>query len=111
MSTVSSAPREYHWNAGLGREIIEPAKWAFDGNLTRREPVLDPNSDPPRVVRHVGWRKCLRCREAFWTPSVIAVRLCDTCKLAQAEPPSKSGPKQKPGPKVRINFGNGERRS
>jgi hypothetical protein len=55
----------------------------FEGALTtlaRREPVLDPNFDPPRVVRHVGWRRCMCCRGEMWTPDVVRVRLCEVCK-------------------------------
>ena len=37
-----------------GRDIIEPAQWPQRND--KREPVLDPNTDPPRVVRYVGWR-------------------------------------------------------
>ncbi len=53
--------------------------WPFDGGK-RREPVLDHDQSPPRVVRRVGWRVCLRCGSPFWSTDVTAIRLCHGCK-------------------------------
>jgi hypothetical protein len=78
----------------VGRDLIEPNEWAFDGDLTRREPVLDPNWN--RVVRYVGWRKCLRCSTPHFTPDVVKVRICGACKLTQVERDQHAS---KPGPK------------
>ena len=57
----------------------EPKRWPFD-QCRRREPVLDLDHNPPRIVRDVGWRLCLRCRALFASPEVVAIRLCDSCK-------------------------------
>lgn len=62
---------------GLG--FAEPRQWPWDGG-TRREAVLDVDRTPPRVVRHVGWRSCLRCRRPYFSPDVARVRMCDPCK-------------------------------
>jgi hypothetical protein len=59
-----------------------------------REPVLDHDYHPPRLVRHVGWRRCIRCREPFFSEDVVRLRLCPTeigCRdddgrFAQGEP-------------------------
>ncbi len=61
--------------------FVEPKEWPWDGG-TRREPVLDTDHNPPRVVRHVGWRSCLRCRRPFFSPDVTRVRMCTPCKDA-----------------------------
>lgn len=53
--------------------IIEPDPWEYDGCL-RREPVLD--EDTRRVVRKVGWHRCLKCRRPFFSEDVIRLRLC-----------------------------------
>jgi hypothetical protein len=56
--------------------FIEPEPWEYDGG-TRREPVLDYDCAPPRVVRKVGWRSCMACGSPFFSEDVIALRLCD----------------------------------
>jgi hypothetical protein len=43
----------------------------------RREPVLDHDYHPPRLVRCVGWRRCMRCSEPFWSEDVVRLCLCD----------------------------------
>ena len=55
--------------------FVEPDSWAFDG-CKRREPVVDVDFKPPRIVRRVGWRFCLTCREPFWAEDVVRQRLC-----------------------------------
>lgn len=62
-----------------GHGFTEPLPWAFDG-CKRREPVLDDDYFPPRIVRHVGWRACLRCARPFWSVDVVKNRLCPSCK-------------------------------
>ncbi len=69
---------------GAGREASgfrEPRfeAWRFDG-CKRREPVLDLDHNPPRVVRMVGWRVCMKCSTRFWSDDVVRVRMCDECK-------------------------------
>ena len=56
--------------------FAEPAAWADDGGV-RREPVLDTDHNPPRVVRRVGWRRCIGCGASFFSEDVIGLRLCD----------------------------------
>lgn len=69
------------WDTGFQ----EPAPWPFD-RCKRREPVLDLDRNPPRVVRSVGWRICIRCRSPFWSVDVVGVRLCTSCKGAPDSP-------------------------
>jgi hypothetical protein len=54
--------------------IMEPDPWDYDG-CQRREPVFDVDY-PPRVVRKVGWHRCLKCRRPFFSEDVIRQRLC-----------------------------------
>lgn len=54
--------------------IIEPDPWPFDG-CKRREPVTDVDY-PPRVVRRVGWHRCMKCRRPFFSEDVVRLRLC-----------------------------------
>lgn len=70
------------WLAGHQQEakpnfqgFIEPRMWPQDGG-TRREPVMDMDAKPPRAVRYVGWRKCMRCGQLFWSEDVQRLRLC-----------------------------------
>lgn len=64
---------------GFGKDIEEPTMWENDGGA-RREPVIDHNFSPPRVVRRVGWRACMCCRDSFFSPDVARVRICEPCK-------------------------------
>jgi hypothetical protein len=52
--------------------FVEPERWDFDG-CVRREPVMDADY-PPRVVRKVGWQRCMKCRRPFFSEDVL--RLC-----------------------------------
>ena len=56
--------------------FVIPQRWPQDGGA-RREPVLDVVFDPPRVVRHVGWKKCMRCGKWFFSEDVARLRMCD----------------------------------
>lgn len=60
----------------------EPQAWTWDGGK-RREPVLDMDYNPPRVVRSVGWRCCMKCAKRFFSEDVIKVRMCDRCRPEQ----------------------------
>jgi|SRR5690348_8906898 len=62
----------------MGRELIEPARWPNDGGA-RRAPVMDPNCDPPRVVRQVGWLRCMCCGRHHFSEDVARARLCVEC--------------------------------
>ena len=55
--------------------FIEPRMWPQDDGA-RREPVMDMDAKPPRAVRYVGWRKCMRCGQLFWSEDVLRLRLC-----------------------------------
>jgi hypothetical protein len=63
----------------VAKPFVEPAYWAFDGDLTRRASVMDPNEEPPRVVRQVGYVRCMSCGRPHYSPDVIRARLCSTC--------------------------------
>ena len=54
--------------------IIEPEAWDYDG-CVRREAVTDEDN-PGRVVRKVGWHRCLKCRRPFFSEDVLRLRLC-----------------------------------
>lgn len=56
--------------------FIIPERWPCD-NGTRREPVMDMDTDPPRIVRYVGWKKCMRCGKWFFSEDVTRLRMCD----------------------------------
>lgn len=58
----------------------EPQPWAWDGGK-RRESVLDTDHMPPRIVRRVGWRVCMRCGAPFFSEDVVKIRMCPDCKL------------------------------
>ena len=52
-----------------------PMQWTFDGDLKRKAPVLDVENEN-RVVRFVGWRRCLICRSPFWSLDVKRIHIC-----------------------------------
>ena len=56
--------------------FIIPERWPCD-NGARREPVMDMDTDPPRIVRYVGWKKCMRCGKWFFSEDVARLRMCD----------------------------------
>jgi hypothetical protein len=62
----------------LGLDIVEPDQWHPADD--RRVPVLDENVSPPRVVRYVGWRSCMKCSEQFFSRDIAGVRMCPPCK-------------------------------
>jgi hypothetical protein len=66
----------------IGKDHEEPRTWPCDGGK-RREQVLDHNFRPPRVVRSVGWRECLKCATPFFSRDVIRQRMCDDCRPSQ----------------------------
>ncbi|OWK29237.1 hypothetical protein SPDO_22180 [Sphingomonas dokdonensis] len=78
---AAPSTRERRTRGADGLGFVEPRQWPWDGG-TRREPVLDADRHPPRVVRHVGWRSCLRCSRPFFSADVARVRMCDPCKEA-----------------------------
>ena len=64
-------------NAAIG--ILEPDPWPYD-ECKRREMVFDIEIRPPRVVRRVGWHRCMKCRRPFFSEDVIRLRLCGGCR-------------------------------
>jgi hypothetical protein len=68
---------------GVAKEIVEPPAWKYDDGPTRRVPVVDPNDG--RVIRHVGWRKCLSCDKNHFTRDVIRLRICESCKTYKTD--------------------------
>lgn len=56
--------------------FVEPERWPNDGGV-RREAVLDMDCHPPRVVRSVGWQRCMSCQKPFFSEDVLRLRLCD----------------------------------
>lgn len=76
---ITYAPRDtFSFPAKSGVDwqgMIVPKRWAYDG-CVRREPVLDADANPPRVVRKVGWQRCLKCRRPFFSEDVLRLRLC-----------------------------------
>lgn len=62
----------------VGRPLTEPDHWPYDGGA-RRVPVMDPNFDPPRLVRRVGWLRCMRCGRPHFSEDVTRIRLCCAC--------------------------------
>ena len=63
----------------VARPLIEPTRWPFSGDLTRRASVMDPNEEPPRVVRWVGYVRCMACGRPHFSEDVVRARLCSTC--------------------------------
>lgn len=63
----------------LAKPLIEPERWPFSGDLSRRAPVMDPNCDPPRVVRRVGWLRCMCCGRPHFSEDVARARMCVDC--------------------------------
>ncbi len=62
----------------LAKPLAEPERWPYDGGA-RRAPVMDPNFDPPRLVRRVGWLRCMACGRPHFSEDVASVRLCCAC--------------------------------
>ncbi|MFL0336308.1 hypothetical protein ACEU0A_004197 [Stenotrophomonas maltophilia] len=77
---ATPAKRQVHDPATvrMGRGLIEPERWPNDGGA-RRAPVMDPNCDPPRVVRRVGWRRCMCCGRFHFSEDVARARMCVEC--------------------------------
>lgn len=63
---------------GICDPIDEPKPWPWNGDETRRVPVVDPNDN--RVIRYVGYRRCISCTKHFWSEDVIRLRMCVRCK-------------------------------
>ena len=66
-------------DCAVARPLIEPTRWPFTGDLARRASVMDPNVEPPRVVRQVGYVRCMSCGRPHFSEDVVRARLCSTC--------------------------------
>lgn len=66
-------------DCAVARPLVEPARWPFSGDLTRRASVMDPNVEPPRVVRQVGYVRCMACGRPHFSEDVVHARLCSVC--------------------------------
>lgn len=62
-----------------GQGMVIPKRWDFDG-CVRREAVLDADVSPPRLVRKVGWQRCMKCRVPFFSEDVVRLRMCQPCR-------------------------------
>nr|WP_282271095.1 hypothetical protein [Stenotrophomonas sp. PS02298] len=62
----------------IAKPLIESEPWPND-NGARRAPVMDPNFDPPKVVRSIGWLRCMCCGRFTFSEDVVRVRLCEEC--------------------------------
>ena len=78
VSAVAEAARPKRSRANY-QGFIELEPWPDDGGQ-RRERVLDADHNPPRVVRVVGWHRCMTCRKPFWSEDTRHVRMCRDCK-------------------------------
>lgn len=63
----------------VGSALVEPERWPFDGDLSRRAPVFDPNITPSRLVRRVGWLRCMLCSRPHFSEDVVGIRICFEC--------------------------------
>ncbi len=63
---------------GESAGFLIPVQWSInsDPDLTQRAAVLD-RENRNRVVRYVGYRRCLICKRPFWSEDVRGHRICD----------------------------------
>ncbi len=71
------------WQLALPPSIDEPRHWKYVEGPTRRVPVMDYGFKPPRVIRYVGWRTCMTCRDIFFSEDVARLRRCGGCKQTE----------------------------
>ena len=62
----------------IAKPLIEPRRWANDEGK-RHAPVLDPNFNPPKVIRHMGWKRCMSCWRFHFSEDIVRVRICTEC--------------------------------
>lgn len=74
----------------IAKPFIEPVRWPNDEGR-RRAPVLDPNFEPPRVVRQIGWRTCMCCGRWHFSDDVLRIRMCADCGGLGSNPIGSSG--------------------
>ena len=69
----------------IARALVEPARWPCDGGARRAE-VLDLNEGPPKVVRRIGWLRCMCCGRSHFSEDVARARMCLDCGGAGGMP-------------------------
>ena len=74
----------------IARPLVEPERWPNDGGA-RRASVMDLNFDPPRIVRRVGWLRCMCCSRFTFSDDVVRVRLCEECGGLGGPPAGRIG--------------------
>lgn len=64
--------------------FLIPVRWSVqsDPEMTRRAPVLD-RVNGNRVVRIVGYRRCLICKKPFFSEDMRGNRICDAVHVIQ----------------------------
>jgi len=78
-ATPGKRPVRTFEELAIARALTEPERWPFDGDLTRRASVMDPNVEPPKLVRTVGYVRCMSCLRPHWSEDVIRARMCTEC--------------------------------
>lgn len=78
-ATPGKRPVKTFEELAIAKALVEPERWPFDGDLTRRASVMDPNVEPPRLVRRVGYVRCMRCWWPHFSEDVARIRLCSAC--------------------------------
>lgn len=68
----------------MGKPLVEPQAWPWDGDLRRRQQLVDP--DDGRVIRRLGWLRCMRCSRPCFSEDVVRARLCFNCGGLASEP-------------------------
>lgn len=57
-----------------------PKQWHYVAGQRRREAVVDTSFKPPRVVRFVGYRDCIKCRQPHWSEDLRRNWMCTRCR-------------------------------
>lgn len=81
---LSSPQPGHHMDRSFDQD---PVPWPDDGGAMR-VPIYDRNSNPPRLVRKVGWVNCLgryavNRPHRLFSPDVVRVRVCVACKSGE----------------------------
>jgi hypothetical protein len=78
-ATPGTRPVKTFEELAIAKALTEPERWPFDGDLSRRASVMDPNVEPPKLVRTVGYMRCMSCGRPHWSEDVIRARMCTEC--------------------------------
>jgi len=85
-ATPGKRPVKTFEELAIAKALNEPERWPFDGDLSRRASVMDPNVEPPRLVRRVGYMRCMTCGRPHFSEDVARVRMCSDCGGAGGVP-------------------------